>query len=477
MLILVVAYIGFFEIILKFRKTRRKVDEIEDVDAIEGVSILRPIKGIDPELYTCLESSFIQKYPERLIQILFCVDDPEDQSIPIIKQLIEKYPHLDAEILISEGYDLETQISNEHYGPNPKVNNLAKGFQKAKYDILWIMDSNVWALPDTLANSVMALNQNTNNGRKNTSSRKIKLVHHVPLALSIGSCDEGITELGNSIQNSLHSKCTYFKTFGARLDEMFLMTSHLKFYISLNNLSIAPCVNGKSNIYRKSDLDKAVARIPLQKSSFFNSASTLSDARELSSMGAGNSIKFFSRYIAEDNMIAICLWENLHSKTGLCGDFVIQPLGGMDNSVKDYMTRRVRWLRVRKYMVFAATLIEPTTESIVCGIFGTYALSTLFWHEWFNFKYFAFHIFLWMLTDYIQYYSFIDTIAASNYRVSWLKKENLPPLKNSFLSWLYIWLMREVLALPIWINALCGQKIFWRGKPFKIKQDLTAEEL
>ena len=62
---------------------------------------------------------------------------------------------------------------------------------------------------------------------------------------------------------------------------------------------------------------------------------------------------------------------------------VVQPYSGSENNaVKDYIQRRVRWLRVRKYMVLLATLIEPTTESIICGkrhfncFFGTGSIST-----------------------------------------------------------------------------------------------------
>ena len=176
-------------------------------------------------------------------------------------------------------------------------------------------------------------------------------------------------------------------------------------------------------------------------------------------------------------MIAICLWENLFSRTGLTGDFVIQPLSGADNTVNGYITRRVRWLRVRKYMVLMATLIEPSTESIVCGLFGTYAISTLLWHTWFNWKFFLFHISIWVLTDYTQYYTFIKNISEADYQLNWLQRSKLPPLTRSFRKWFYIWVMREVLALPIWIMAMCGHEIDWRGRPFKIKKDLTAEEL
>ena len=156
--------------------------------------------------------------------------------------LLEKYPHIDAKILVST---YKNGVNTDYYGPNPKVNNLAKGFLQAKYDIIWIMDANVWASSNILVNSIKGLQANLiDSGRKNTSDRKVKLIHHVPLAVSINESP--------SLMNKI----------GAKLDEMFLFSSHLKFYISLNRLSIAPCVNGKSNMFRKSDLDKAIQLLP-----------------------------------------------------------------------------------------------------------------------------------------------------------------------------------------------------------------------
>ncbi|ODV66269.1 hypothetical protein HYPBUDRAFT_140341 [Hyphopichia burtonii NRRL Y-1933] len=447
-IIILVAYLGFIEILKKFNHAPN-----HHLSNLEPVTIIRPIKGIDPELTHCLESSFLQHYPSDKLQILFCIDDPRDASIPIIENLINKYPEIDSKILISKYFDPVTNKSIDHFGPNPKVNNLSKGFKYAHYDILWIMDSNVWASPNILKNSVKSLIENTNNGRhlpNGSNNRKVKLVHHVPLALT--------TDLNH-------------KNWGSKLDEMFLLTSHSKFYVSLNNLSIAPCVNGKSNLYRRSDLDKAVASIPDNFSPFFHNKSVISDAHHYSSLGPGNSIKLFARYIGEDNMIGIALWEYLFGKTGLTGDCVIQPLSGVDNSINDYVTRRVRWLRVRKYMVLMATLIEPSTESIVCGIFGTYSLSTFFFNQWFNWRIFSIHMLIWVITDYIQYNNWINNIKSSN--LPWVRKL---PSKN-WWSWLFIWIMREILALPIWIIAMIGHEIDWRGRPFRIKKDLTAEDI
>lgn len=442
-IILLVAVAGFVCIAFVFR---RPLPPTHDLRRLEPVTIIRPIKGIDPELSLYLESSFLQNYPSEKLQIIFCIDDVSDPAMPILQELIAKYPHIDASILVS-------QPGSDYYGPNPKVNNLAKGFRLAKHDIVWILDSNVWALPNIVANSVAAMMNNTNCGNRiNHRGRKVRLVHHVPLAVSLD-----------------------MSVAGSSLDEMFLFTSHSKFYVSLNNLSIAPCVNGKSNMYRKSDLDHAVALIPSKPSEFFHEQSVINDAANVAAKGPGNSISFFAKYIGEDNMIGIALWEYCFGRTALTGDVVLQPLISLTDSIKAYFNRRVRWLRVRKYMVLAATLIEPTTELIVCGCMGTFGLSVLLWDRFFSWKFFLFHMVCWLICDYTQYNIWqhhLDLVVSPPYWFS-----NMDSKRRTFTQWCQLWIMREAFALPIWITAMIGHEVNWRGRPFRIKQDLSAEEL
>ncbi|CAK7902188.1 ceramide glucosyltransferase [[Candida] anglica] len=495
LVILGVAYNGVWQIMLNFRyskgKKTRQEREIGMNESLEGVSIIRPLKGIDPEMSSCLESSFVQDYPSDRFEILFCVDDPNDTCIPIVESLLKKHSHISARILVSQNYNEVSRTSDEHFGPNPKVNNLAKGFLAAKYDIVWVMDSNVWASSRVLKRSVRCMQQNIDNGRPVHGKRSVKLVHHAPMAISVADTEYSLSPISSgsnfasSGSNGHHKRI--LKKFGAKLDEMFLLTSHAKFYTSFNNLSVAPCVNGKSNLYRRSDLDHAVSQIPKRghSSAFFNSPEVLKDAFHFTSLGPGHAIKFFSRYIGEDNMIAICLWENVLGRTGMTGDVVVQPLSGEDNSVNDYFERRTRWLRVRKYMVLAATLLEPATESILSGIYGNFAITTLFGlgakdNQYFYWPLFLIHMSIWITTDYIQYYVLIDSAVHSDkleLLPAWMDSKSLPPLKRSFFDWSLAWLGRELLALPIWVAAIVGHEIDWRGRPFRIKQDLTAEEL
>src|SRR5437660_955865 len=46
------------------------------------LSVLKPVKGCDPEMYECLRSHCTQDYPE--FEIIFGVNDTSDEAIPYI---------------------------------------------------------------------------------------------------------------------------------------------------------------------------------------------------------------------------------------------------------------------------------------------------------------------------------------------------------------------------------------------------------
>ncbi len=394
----------------------------------------------------CLESAFLQKYSNSNFEIIFCVEDEDDPAIEVIRELREKYPNVDSTLLIGN--------RTERYGPNPKINNLAKGYEMAKYDLLWVLDSNVWIATGTLGRSVDVFDDNYKRRK-----HPIKLLHHLPLATSI-------VPFGR-------------ESLGSKLDEMYLLTSHCKFYKAINTVAIAPCIMGKSNMYERSELDEAV--------------STLSDPDAKVYGQKGKGLRFFARFIGEDHMISEVLWKT-GGRTAMTTDSVIQPVGSLRLSA--YFNRRVRWLRIRKYMVTVATLVEPTTESIVSGIMGSVSFSFLFLNGYWRWWYFLLHMTIWCISDYCQFnmlMSFYNVEKTMNPPYFLVKRfdankrfENINSSNNEesyyglrpLKYWLPTWLLREVLALPIWILSLFGgSSVLWRDKPFRINQDLSATPL
>lgn len=66
------------------------------------MSILRPLKGLDTNLYENLESTFKQEYPTY--EIIFSVADEHDQALPVVKHLLEKYPGTNARVIVGKRY-------------------------------------------------------------------------------------------------------------------------------------------------------------------------------------------------------------------------------------------------------------------------------------------------------------------------------------------------------------------------------------
>lgn len=106
---------------------------------VPGVSILKPVKGLDRGLEECLESFFRLDYPR--FELLFCAADAEDAAIPVVRSLIARYPRVRARL----------EVGSTEVGLNPKINNMARSYALARYDWILVSDSNVRAEPSDLA--------------------------------------------------------------------------------------------------------------------------------------------------------------------------------------------------------------------------------------------------------------------------------------------------------------------------------------
>jgi ceramide glucosyltransferase len=71
-------------------------------DSVPGVSILRPLRGLDANLFENLESTFTQEYPKSRFEVLLSVADEQDQALDVVRRLLEKHPDVDAKIIIGK---------------------------------------------------------------------------------------------------------------------------------------------------------------------------------------------------------------------------------------------------------------------------------------------------------------------------------------------------------------------------------------
>lgn len=414
-------------------------------EAVQGVSILRPLAGLDCNLYTNLCSTFEQQYPTDKFEVIMSVRSHNDQALSVAQQVASRYPHIAHTIIVG---DMEA-------GVNPKINNLVRGYASAKFDIVWVVDSQVWLSPWAMGRAVDALLLPPPTPSPTLLHRKphgdrVGMVHHVPLGVLPAD------------------------TWASHVERVFLSTTHAKMYLAINAVAVDSCVMGKSNMYRKSDLE----RVP---DSFFHydphDAGIGSRAFEHARQGDADDVvrtsarplARFGIYLAEDNMLALSLWRPpVQLAHRISPGDVAQVAVGDIQTLAEYAKRRMRWIRVRRHMVPEATYVEPFTESLVaglCGWWGVYVWLLTPWfgplsHPWIAFVgFYALHLFAWYQVDMSVF-------------ASLRRSEPLPDAEKHYV-W-GAWCLRELLALPIWVWAMAGSTVNWRGRRYRILNDARA---
>ena len=105
--------------------------QVRPTPDLPPVSILKPLKGADPEMYDSFRSHCLQDYPEY--EIVFGVSDPNDPAIETVKQLQREFP----------GRRIMLVICPKILGANVKVSNLVQMLTEARHDYLIVNDSDI----------------------------------------------------------------------------------------------------------------------------------------------------------------------------------------------------------------------------------------------------------------------------------------------------------------------------------------------
>lgn len=372
-------------------------------------------------------------------------------------------------------------------GPNPKIRNLSRAYREAKGDIVWVVDCNVWMAKGVLGRMVDKLM----GYRVGGASKPYKFVHQLPIVVDLTDYSTPFAAEGQSlldasseedhpgddlIDEEVHNDPRGTIQGGGRIDEMFMATSHAKFYNAINILRAAPCAVGKSNMFRKSQLDQATDPA-------FNPK--LDQEKNLPT-----GVDYFSHNICEDHLIGEALWDADfpgYKRHGLVwGDIAVQPVSGM--SVKAYLARRSRWLRARKYTVLSATVLEPFTECFLFATYISYAITTVpLFNDWWGIPKtwsvmataWSSITTLWMLVDYLGYRRLHSglTMEVDEHTPYFARGFTNPGgvRCRPFLEFLAAWIGREGLAFPVWAYAVIfGNTVNWRGRLFYIHWDTTV---
>ena len=174
---------------------------------LPSVSILKPMKGADPNLEENLESFFRLDYPRY--ELLFGVDEETDPALAVARAVAARHPEVSCRMV----------VDRRTVGFNPKVNNLANIARHARHEVLWISDSNTRVALDTLRDLVARLEQ--------------------PGVGLVSSPFRGVAATG----------------LGGACESLQLNTFVMGGVAAMHRLTGGVCVVGKSMILRRSTLD------------------------------------------------------------------------------------------------------------------------------------------------------------------------------------------------------------------------------
>lgn len=104
-----------------------------------GVTVIKPLFGLEENLAANLRSWLHQQYPGP-VQFIFSLQDPDDPALPVARALKEEHPQLDITVTVNPVLP----------GLSGKASNLHHAAALSRHPILIFSDSDIWAPPGTL---------------------------------------------------------------------------------------------------------------------------------------------------------------------------------------------------------------------------------------------------------------------------------------------------------------------------------------
>lgn len=136
------ASLGYYALSLwsavKFLREREAAADCPTLPNLPPVSILKPLKGTDPQMYENLRSHCLQDYPEY--EIIFGVSEANDPALQFVERVKSEFPQ----------HAIRVVLCGEKLGANIKVSNLAQMLPNARYQRLVVNDSDIRVEPDYL---------------------------------------------------------------------------------------------------------------------------------------------------------------------------------------------------------------------------------------------------------------------------------------------------------------------------------------
>lgn len=134
------------------RSFKREAPAVIGPEEAPGVTILKPVKGVDARMYPGLASHCVQQYAGP-IEIIFGVNSLADEAVAQVARLRVEFPNVAIKLV----------ECRERLGSNGKVSNLAQMVREAQFDHLIVNDSDIVVSPRYLEH-VMAGFRKPNTG-------------------------------------------------------------------------------------------------------------------------------------------------------------------------------------------------------------------------------------------------------------------------------------------------------------------------
>jgi ceramide glucosyltransferase len=136
--VLALCGMGFYVLCLWSVRSFMRVSRKPLSKSTPAVSILKPLRGVDPQMYESFRSHCIQDYPEY--EIIFGVNEADDPAVEAVHQLMREFPKCQIELVICPLV----------LGNNRKTSNVVQMLPHARYEHILINDSDIYVTPDYL---------------------------------------------------------------------------------------------------------------------------------------------------------------------------------------------------------------------------------------------------------------------------------------------------------------------------------------
>lgn len=161
----------------KYKRDLETSERFPPLVVAPGVSVLKPVHGLEPRLRENLESYFQQDYPKY--ELLFCARYASDPALAVASELAAQYPHVPVRIV----------TCGEPPGANAKLHSLATMFDAAAHPIMIFSDSDVYAAPSYIRDVTAPL-----------SDRKVGVTNCLYRGVPLGGVWSLLAALGMTIE-------------------------------------------------------------------------------------------------------------------------------------------------------------------------------------------------------------------------------------------------------------------------------------